>query len=102
MDIAVIGGEEFTLGFRLAGITNVVDLPQEKDPAEGFAKLLADDSLAIILTDHATLDKLDERTRRDIEENVRPVIVMLSTQTSQEGLRKLIQKSIGVDLWKEG
>ncbi len=101
MDIAVIGGEEFTLGFRLAGITNVVDLPQGKDPAEEFRKLLACKDTAIILTDDATLGKLDVRTRGDVEESVRPVVVTLSTQASQGGLRRLIQKSIGVDLWKD-
>ncbi len=101
MNIAVIGGEEFTLGFRLAGITTIVDIPEGKDPAEEFRTLLGDKGIAIVMTDSATLGKLNERTRGDVEESVQPVVLTISTEESQEGLRRLIQKSIGVDLWKD-
>lgn len=101
MDIAIIGGEEFTLGFRLAGITHVVDLPEGKNPAEEFRTLLGNKGIAIIMTDNATLGKLNERMRSDVEQSVQPVVLTISAEESQEGLRRLIQKSIGVDLWKD-
>jgi len=44
--------------------------------------------------------QLDEHDRMDIEESVMPVFLPLSINASQEGLRKMIIKSVGVDLWK--
>lgn len=101
MDIAIIGGEEFTLGFRLAGISRVVDIVEGKNPADNFMDLLSQKDIAIIMTDDTTMNLLDERTRDEVESSILPVVVTLSTEASQEGLRKLILKSIGVDLWKD-
>ena len=100
MDIAIIGGEEFTLGFRLAGISRVVNIVDEKNTAVKFMDLLLQKDVAIIMTDDTTMNLLDDRTRSEVESSVQPVVVTLSTEASQEGLRKLILKSIGVDLWK--
>ena len=100
MDVAIIGGEEFTLGFRLAGISRVINIIDEKSTTVKFRDLLSQKDVAIIMTDDATMSLLDDRARDEAESSVQPVVVTLSTQSSQEGLRKLILKSIGVDLWK--
>lgn len=101
MDIAIIGGEEFTLGFRLAGISRVVNIVDEQSATEKFMNLLSQNDVAIIMTNDTTMNFLDDRARDEAESSVQPVVVTLSTEESQEGLRKLILKSIGVDLWKD-
>ncbi len=99
MELAVIGSNGFTLGFALAGIKRLVD--RDADPAPAFRQVMQQAEVGIIITDEATMAKLDERTRDDVERSVRPVIVVLSTEATQESLRKMIKKSIGVDLLKD-
>ncbi|MBD3314121.1 V-type ATP synthase subunit F [Candidatus Woesearchaeota archaeon] len=102
MDIAVIGSPEFTLGFRISGIQRVVDV-QDTDNAESkVSELMADTNVGIMVTDEKTMERLSERMREDVESSVRPVAVVVSTEsTAQDALRKMIIKSIGVDLWKD-
>lgn len=102
MDLAVIGRSEFVVGFQLAGINRVVELDGALEKAEEAVKnTLADSSVGIILIDEEIMQKLPERTRDVLNAAVNPVVVVLSTQSSQDTLRKMIRKSIGVDLWGE-
>ncbi|MCX8146923.1 MAG: V-type ATP synthase subunit F [Candidatus Woesearchaeota archaeon] len=101
MQIAVIGLPEFTLGFRLVGIRNIIDIDMERDnPSEKMKELIARNDIGIIISDEKVINVIDERTREIVERSVRPVNVVVSTEaTAQETLRKMIIKSIGVDLW---
>ena len=99
MELAVIGGSEFTLGFALAGIKKIMEA--DADPAAAFKQAMQDGSVGIIITDEATVAKLEEHVREDVERSVKPVIVVLSAEATQESLRKMIKKSIGVDLLKD-
>lgn len=100
--IIALGGSEFTLGFRLAGIETVeISEEKKKEPQGYFEELFIDEGLGIIITDDKTMGALPEHFRADVEARVKPVTVMLSTAASQETLRKQIKKSIGVDLWKD-
>jgi vacuolar-type H+-ATPase subunit F/Vma7 len=96
--IIAIGGSEFTLGFRLAG----VDTIETENPKEEFEKAFENPNIGIIITDESTLEQLPEHFREDAESRVKPVTVALSTTAAaQETLRKKIIKSIGVDLWSK-
>lgn len=96
--IIAIGGSEFTLGFRLAG----VDTLETKTPKEDFEKIFENKNIGIVITDEKTLQQLPQHLREEIESRVRPVTVALSTTAAaQETLRKKIIKSIGVDLWSK-
>jgi vacuolar-type H+-ATPase subunit F/Vma7 len=102
MEIAVIGNPRFTLGFRLSGITKVIDVEQSADAEKEIARIMADQNIGIVITDDETIANISERTRESVEASVKPVTVVVSTEaTAQETLRKMIIKSIGVDLWKE-
>lgn len=97
-EIAVIGGSEFVLGFQLAGIKKVCE---EETPEKKMLELMKDDGVGIIITDEKTMGRLSEYTREAVEISVKPVTVVVSDEgSSQEGLRKMIKKSIGIDLWK--
>ena len=93
-EIAVVGEQEFTLGFRLAGIKNVIN-------AERIPELLNDNSLGIIILDQQTMDNLDERIREEVVASISPVFVVVTETAEQGELRKMIIESIGVDLLKE-
>jgi V/A-type H+/Na+-transporting ATPase subunit F len=102
MEIAVIGSNAFTLGFQLAGIRRIEEIEEGKsNTAEKMKGLLKEEDIAVILTNQETIDLLDESTSEDALTSVKPVVVVLSTEGSQEGLRKMIIKSIGVDLWNK-
>ncbi|PIN86729.1 V-type ATP synthase subunit F [Candidatus Woesearchaeota archaeon CG10_big_fil_rev_8_21_14_0_10_44_13] len=101
MELAVIGIPEFTLGFRISGIRKVFDAESGAEAAKIFREMMQDAEVGIIITDDKTIQSLDDRTREDVEISVRPVTVIVSAEsTAQEALRKMILKSIGVDLWK--
>lgn len=100
MDLAVIGRSEFVVGFQLAGIKRVVELDGPPEKAEEAVKdAMADQTIGIIIIDEEIVQKLPERSRDVLNASTRPVAVVLSTQSSQDALRKMIRKSIGVDLW---
>jgi V/A-type H+/Na+-transporting ATPase subunit F len=99
MEIAVLGKSEFTLGFMLAGIQRIHTV--ERNPEKAIDQLMQEKDVGIIIIDSAVLDNLDEKTQESVERSVKPVFVPVSTEASQENLRKMIIKSIGVDLMAE-
>ncbi len=96
MELAVIGGTEFTLGFRLAGIKKVIDYKNQQD----IKQLMLSAHTGVVIIYQKTFDVLEEQLKEDIINSIKPVFVVVSSQP-QEELRKMIIRSIGVDLMKE-
>ena len=96
MEIAVLGGSEFILGFQLAGITRTIEVSE--NPANEIKEVMKEPDVGIIVIDDKTMEKLDENTQQLIESSIKPVSVVVSTKDTNEALRRLIKKSIGVDL----
>lgn len=96
MSIAVIGQNQFVSGFMLAGIKDVIITNENVMQAVKEIKTKKD--INIVILDEQLLSGLDKHDRADIESSVTPVFVPLSTSSSQENLRYLIRKSIGVDI----
>ena len=96
MEIAVLGGSEFILGFQLAGITRTMEVSE--NPANEIKEVMKAPDVGIIVIDEKTMEKLDENTQQLIESSIKPVSVVVSTKDTNEALRRLIKKSIGVDL----
>ena len=97
-DIVVVGTTEFTLGFRLAGIKNVVDSSQ---PEASLATFLGDQQVGIVIMDEETMQKVDDDTREQVVASICPIFVVVGKGAAQDELRKMIIQSIGVDLMKE-
>ena len=96
--IAVVGGNDFVVGFQLAGIKDVIEINDNY-----FAQLKNFENkkeIGIVVVDEKIIEKLEPHQRLDIEASVEPVFIPVSTTTEQDSLKKLIKKSIGVDLWK--
>ena len=98
-DIGVIGRNEFVLGFRLAGISKVTEC-DEKTFLATVTKQMEDAEVGILIVDEVLLDTIDSSDLYDLERSVQPVIIGVSEKASQDNLRRMIKKSIGVDLWK--
>lgn len=92
--IAVIGSEEFTLGFKLAGVQKTFT-PENYE--EKIQELMETDKIGIIVAKQQDLDKLPNRIQSKVEEAVDPVVVPLSEEAEATGLEKQIKQVIGVD-----
>ncbi|MBI1969981.1 V-type ATP synthase subunit F [Candidatus Woesearchaeota archaeon] len=100
LEVAVIGSSEFVLGFQLAGVKRIIELEEKENPEKKIMELKQDPAIGIIITDARTMEKLNEYRREEIQASVKPVVVVLSIEAeAQDALRKMILKSIGVDLW---
>ena len=93
----ILGGEEFTLGFRLAGVNDIVEVNENSSEKE-IKKILDEKTDGICVVDKKTIDMLHERTRSKIEDSVKPVFVVLSETAEQENIRRMIIKAIGIDI----
>ena len=96
--IAVVGGSEFIVGFQLAGIKDVVEVNDNYfNQLKNFKNR---DEIGIVVVDEKMMENLEPHQRFDIESSVEPVFIPVSATAEQDSLKKLIKKSIGVDLWK--
>ena len=97
MEIAVIGSDEFTLGFRLAGVRKVF-VADENNYQEKMQEAMADANVGILAASAEDLQKLPTNFRMRIMESITPVIV--SVGGNQSDLRERVKQVIGVDLYK--
>ncbi len=98
MEIAVIGDEEFLLGFRLAGIRKVVTVC-EKDLEPKLNELLKDRTVGILVMHNEDMDRLAPQLRRSLVESIEPVVISIG-RVEEVDLRERIKQAVGVDLWK--
>lgn len=93
----IFGKEEFTLGFSLAGIKDIINI--DDNTAERELKKILDNKIhGILVTDNKTMNMVSEKTRLKLQDSVNPVIVVLSESAEQEEVRRMIIKAIGIDI----
>lgn len=103
-EIAVVGSPEFTTGFRLAGVRQFANVPDDrKDEAldEAVTETMADDDVGIVVMHNDDLDHLSRDVRETVETSVEPVVVTLGGGTGSGNLRQQIKRAIGIDLMDE-
>ena len=99
MELAVVGSQEFTLGFQLAGIS-ICFFPVSVDVmSSDLISLLFSIVVGIIVIDSAIMSTLPERLRNQLSASVTPTVLGIGTEEDTT-LRDTIRKAIGVDLWK--
>ena len=96
--IAVAGSNEFIVGFQLAGIRDTIELTDNH--YRELKNLKAKKEFGIVVVDEKIMDNFDIHQKIDIESSVEPVFIPLSAKVEQDSLKRLIKKSVGVDLWK--
>ncbi|MDO5853900.1 MAG: V-type ATP synthase subunit F [Thermoplasmata archaeon] len=97
MEIAVIGSDEFVLGFRLAGIRRVFvagpDNYQEK-----MLEAISQPEIGILAVDAKDLGNLPLNLRNRVMDSIQPVVVPVGGDEAD--LREKVKRVIGVDLYK--
>ena len=97
----ILGEEDFTLGFRLAGIQDIIEVSEVTAEKE-IKKILDERVDGILVTNNKLVNYLHDRTKQKIEDSVKPVFVVLSEKVEQENIRRMIIKAIGVDILAKG
>ena len=96
--VAVLGSEQFVLGFRLAGIQKAVI---NADDVWNDVKDFMNSDISIVLCEQKAIDTLDDQDRMDVESSISPVFVQISEEGGMDNLKKIIKKSIGIDILDE-
>ena len=96
--IAVAGSNEFVVGFQLAGIRDIVEL--NGNYFNELKNLKFKKEIGVVVVDEKIMESLETHQRLEMEDSVDPVFIPVSTKVEQDSLKRLIKKSIGVDLWK--
>ena len=98
-ELAVVGNSEFVMGFMLIGIKKIFEGETKSQLERQYKIALKEENIGIIVTNETSLKTLDPLQRRNIENSIYPVVVVLSTNAGgQENLRDMIKKAIGIDL----
>jgi|TARA_B100001964_G_C14221364_1_gene595433 V/A-type H+-transporting ATPase subunit F len=95
---SVLGSNEFIVGFQLAGIKDTFEVSD--NPVKDINDLKNNKEIGIVVIEENIMDGLDKHQRLEVEDSVDPVFIPVSTKVEQDSLKRLIKKSIGVDLWK--
>ena len=97
MDFAVIGSEEFVMGFRLAGVKYVYAVGPEENESK-LLELITNRSIGILAVDSEDISRVSSSARKKALDSISPVVVQVG---GEEGdLREKVKSAIGVDLYK--
>ena len=99
MEISVVGSPAFTLGFQLAGLSDLHNPEGDEALHSTLRSLLNNKSVGIVVVDSAMIADLPERLRDQLSASVSPTVLGIGTE-EDTALRDAIRKAIGVDLWK--
>ncbi len=97
MEIAVVGSEEFVLGFRLAGLKRVF-VADENNYQDMIGEAMSDTNIGILAVDAEDLNYLPHNIRTKVLDSIQPVVVPVGGDESD--LREKVKRAIGVDLYK--
>jgi V/A-type H+-transporting ATPase subunit F len=98
--LAVIGDPDFTVGFMLAGITDVYEVSSDEEIVRAVEDVLKREEVGVVIIRQEYLKKLPPGLRKEIDERVEPTFVSVGGTGGVEEIREKIRKAIGVDLWK--
>jgi V/A-type H+/Na+-transporting ATPase subunit F len=98
MEIAVLGSEEFVLGFRLSGIKSIYAVDRQRFEPK-LLELLGDSAIGVLAVSASDLEELPVLTRKKALESIAPVVVPVGKGEGAD-LREKVKRAIGVDLYK--
>lgn len=97
MDIAVIGGPGFVVGFRLAGIRRVIETTPESFE-KTVQEILDSRDVGIMVVNMKDMDGLPTAVRTRLIESTTPVVIPVGTEAGD--MRDKVRRAIGVDLYR--
>jgi V/A-type H+-transporting ATPase subunit F len=96
MELAVVGSDEFVLGFRLVGIRKVYSC-KENEMEDRVNSVLNDKEIGILVLHDNSLKKLSQIMQRKLRESLKPVLITVGLE--EEDLREKVRRAIGIDLY---
>ncbi len=99
MEIAVVGHNDFVIGFRLAGIRKIYDTTSD-NIEEKIQGLLNDKTIGILVIHNEDLKRLSPHMQQILDDSVEPTVIAIGGKGESTNLREKIKQSVGVDLWK--
>lgn len=97
MEIAVVGSEDFVVGFRLAGIKQVYGVPPER-LQETIMRLVQEKSVGILAVHTKDLERLPQQLRDRLMASVEPVVIPVGEEEGD--IRDKVRRAMGIDLYK--
>ncbi|HIJ17498.1 MAG TPA: V-type ATP synthase subunit F [Thermoplasmata archaeon] len=97
MEIAVVGSEEFVVGFRLAGIKKVYGVAPEM-LQEMILQLVQEKSVGILAVHTKDLERLPQQLRDKLMASVEPVVIPVGEEEGD--IRDKVRRAMGIDLYK--
>lgn len=97
-DIAVIGSDSFTLGFRLAGIRRIWHAESDEEIKRAVLEARRDEDVSILVMETDDVTRLEGRLRHEMVSSVKPTLVVVGDE-EDDSLRQKIKQAVGVDLW---
>ncbi len=99
MELAVIGHEDFVLGFKLAGIRKTIAVQEKDDLENAIQSYMKDSNIGILVMHQDDLSNLSAELQDTLSESVEPTVVALGGEGGSN-MRDKIKQAVGVDLWK--
>jgi|MGYP002760772629 V/A-type H+-transporting ATPase subunit F len=103
-EIAVVGSQTFTTGFRLAGVRRFAEVAPDAASETldaAVEDVLSEETVGIVIMHAADLDRLSRSVRERVETSVDPTVVTIGGGGGASGLRQNIKRAIGIDLMEE-
>jgi V/A-type H+-transporting ATPase subunit F len=97
MEIAVVGSEDFVIGFRLAGIKKVYGVPPEK-LQETIVSLMEEEDIGILAVHTTDLERLPQHLKDKMIGSVDPVVIPVGEEEGD--IRDKVRRAMGIDLYK--
>jgi V/A-type H+/Na+-transporting ATPase subunit F len=99
-ELAVVGSQPFTLGFRLAGIRRIWETGagSEDELERAVALARKDPDVSILILETKDVSRLSPRTKSELVSSVKPTLVAVGLDEDNT-LREKIKQAVGVDLW---
>jgi len=99
MEIAVVGNNDFVIGFRLAGVRKTYDATAQ-DIENKIQSLLKDKTVGILVVHNDDLVHLSLHMKQILDDSVEPTVIAIGGKGESTNLRDKIKQAVGVDLWK--
>jgi V/A-type H+/Na+-transporting ATPase subunit F len=97
---AVVGERELAIGFRLIGLSDVVEVTPETSVRE-FQRVLGDPKYNLVVASQSIRPRLSESQRATADASLRPLVVFVPTPTGEyevESIGALAKRVLGVTL----
>ena len=99
MKMAVVGSEDFSLGFMLVGIKDV--FKADADSASQIMNdILHDEEYAIVIVQEELMNSLPRHLRYRVTNAIKPLFVAVGHSPGTD-LQEKVKRAVGIDLMKD-